>query len=521
MCKYEKKWLKYKLDSLWVAFKKVRNSYYGLLNIKKRTTLQDKIQDCTGDSRRLHKLVSNLTTKQVDPEWPTHTTDEELVESFALHFKGKIDKIRELLSDKPVYSPDDLGVPVLKEFTPMSQDEVGTVISGLKSKSCELDPIPTTILKVMLPKILPLITKIVNKSLGEGVFCREWKTAVVRPLLKKAGLDLTLANYRPVSNLTFISKVIERCMLLQVSKHCEKYHLQPDYQSAYREHYSCETAILKISNDILWGMESQSITSLVALDLSAAFDTVDHDILLSILSSKYGIKGDALKWFDQYLRPRSFRVTVNGVCSKDRDLTVSVPQGSCAGANIFNLYCSPLQDVVPKDLQLSGFADDHSVRKTFKAGDTCEETTTISKLESCLLSIKQWMDQVRLKMNPSKTEFIHFGNAPQLHKCFTNSIDVAGDLILRSNVIRYLGVWLDASLNFKLHVTKKCKAAMLNFIRIRGICHLLTEEATSSLVLSLCVSHLDYCNAVLYGLPEVTINRMQKVQNMCVRLVLR
>ena len=77
-------------------------------------------------------------------------------------------------------------------------------------------------------------------------------------------------------------------------------------------------------------MESQSITSLVALDLSAAFDTVDHDILLSILSSKYGIKGVTLKWFDQYLRPRSFRVTVNGVCSKDRDLTVSVPQGSCA-----------------------------------------------------------------------------------------------------------------------------------------------------------------------------------------------
>ena len=156
-----------------------------------------------------------------------------------------------------------------------------------------------------------------------------------------------------------------------------------------------------------------------------------------------------------------------------------------------------------------------------KAGNMYEGTTTISKLESCLLSIKQWMDQARLKMNPSKTEFIHFGNAPQLHKCITNSIDVAGDLILRSNVIRYLGVWLDTALNFKLHVTKKCKAAMLNFIRIRGICYLLTEEATSSLVLSLCVSHLDYCNAALYGLPDITINRMQRVQNMCVHLVLR
>ena len=131
------------------------------------------------------------------------------------------------------------------------------------------------------------------------------------------------------------------------------------------------------------------------------------------------------------------------------------------------------------------------------------------------------MDQVRLKMNPSKMEFIYFGNAPQLLKCTIDSINVVGDLILRSDVIRYLGVWLNATLNFKLHVTKKCKAAMINFNRIRGICHLLTDKAASSLVLSLCVSHLDYCNAALYGLPDTTIGRMQRVQNMCAHLVLR
>ena len=310
-------------------------------------------------------------------------------------------------------------------------------------------------------------------------------------------------------------------MLLQVSHHCGEYHLQPDYQSAYREHYSCETAILKVSNDILWGMESQSITALVTLDLSAAFDTVDHDILLSILSSKYGIKGKALQWFDQYLRPRSFRVAVKGIYSKDKDLTVSVPQGSCTGANIFNLYCSPLQEVIPEDLQLSGFADDHSVRKTFKASNRLDEESTKIRLQECLISIKKWMDKTRLKMNPSKTKFIYFGNTKQLQKCTSNSINMAGDLIVRSEVIRYLGVWLNSTLNFKTHVTKKCKAAMLNFLRIRSIHHLLTEDTTSSLVLSLCVLHLDYCNSVLYGLPDITISKMQKIQNMCACLVLR
>ena len=324
------------------------------------------------------------------------------------------------------------------------------------------------------------------------------------------GLQLILANFRPVSNVTFVSKVIQRCMLLQLSQHCENYNLQPDYQSAYREHYSCETAILKVSNDILW-----------ALDLSAAFNTVDHDILLSILRNKYGIYGKVLKWFDEYLRPRSFKVAVKGTYNKERNVEVSVPQGSCAGASIFNLYCLPLQDVVPQDLQLSGFADDHSIRRSFKANNRQEECETNAKLEQCLLNVKKWMDEARLKMNPAKTEFIYFGNIGQLQKCIISTINVAGDLILRSDTIKYLGVWLDPGLSLKTHVTKNAKAAMLNFIRIRSICYLLTQEATASLLLSLCVSHLEYCNSILYGLPDSTIGKLQCFQNMCTCLVLR
>ena len=506
--KYKKKWLKYKLESLWICYRKVRNSYFAKLSLKKKGVLQAKINECAKDSRRLHTLVNNLTSKKVVDEWPEHTSSDQLAEDFASYFQGKIGKIRETLKNKPRYSAPETDVPRLVRFAPMTEKEVSTVIASLKSKSCELDAIPTTILKKMLPDVIPLITKIVNISLTEGCFSKDWKTAVVRPLLKRLGLQLILSNYRPVSNLTFVSKIIERCMLLQLSQHCNDYDLQPDYQSAYREHYSCETAVLKVSNDILWAMEKQEVTSLVALDLSAAFDTVDHDILLSILRNKYGIDGKALKWFDEYLRPRSFKVAINGVYSKEHNLDVSVPQGSCAGANIFNLYCSPLQDVVPKDLQLSGFADDHSVRRPFKANNRQEESETQTSLENCLLSVKRWMDEARLKMNPSKTEFIYFGNTKQIQKCTISSINVAGDLILRSDTIKYLGVWLDSELSFKTHVTKKCKAAMLNFIRVRSIRHLLSQDTTASLLLSLCISHLDYCNSILYGLPNSTIKKM-------------
>ena len=295
-------------------------------------------------------------------------------------------------------------------------------------------------------------------------------------------------------------------MLLQVIHHCETYNLQPDYQSAYRADYSCETAILHLSNDILWAQERQSIMALVAIDLSAAFDTVDHDILLEILKNKFGIEGKALKWFDSYLRPRSFKVIINNTYSKDINLTVSVPQGSCAGANIFNLYCSPLETIVSKDIAISGFADDHSIRKSFKALDRNAENSMIDSLQ---------------KMNLSKTKFIYFGYPRQLQKCTTNSIDVAGDLILRSDVIKYLGSWLDSSLNLKQHITRKCQAAMISFFKIRNIRHLLDAAITASLCISLCLSHMDYCNSILYGLPDITINKMQRLQNMCAHLVLR
>ena len=159
----------------------------------------------------------------------------------------------------------------------------------------------------------------------------------------------------------------------------------------------------------------------MAINLSAAFDTVDHAILLYILNCKFGITDKALKWFDSYLRPRSFKVLIdNKHCSKNQDLDVSVPQGSCVGANLFNLYCSPLRDVVPADLHLSGFADDHSIRGTFKAGNIQQEKVSKDKIEACMLNIKHWMDMVRLKMNPSKTEFIYFGGKQQLGKCVTD-----------------------------------------------------------------------------------------------------
>ena len=134
--------------------------------------------------------------------------------------------------------------------------------------------------------------------------------------LKKPGLDLINKNYRPISNLPFISKLVEKCMLKQLQGHCENHDLLQDFQSAYHKHYSRETSLIKLTNDILWSMEKQQMTAIAILDLLVAFDTVDHEILLQILEQNFGFCGKALHWFKNNLRPQLFRVNISGKNSK-------------------------------------------------------------------------------------------------------------------------------------------------------------------------------------------------------------
>ena len=374
--------------------------------------------------------------------------------------------------------------------------------------------------KIILNELLPFVTKLVNLSLSQGVFPSKFKQAIVRPLLKKIGLDLSYANYRPVSNLSFLSKVIEKAALFRLNIHVNENNLLPKNQSAYRQFHSCESALLRLVNDILEGMEEQEVTALIAIDLSAAFDTVDHDILLNVLQKQYGACGTALNWIDSYLRPRSCRISVNSALSAARSLECSVPQGSCLGPWLYLTYAGTLFDVVPPSITVYGFADDHTANKRFKPSSFSVERTAIQELERCALVINNWMNENKLKMNASKTEFIMFGSRPQLNKCQSKEIDIAGDTVKTKQCIRYLGAYLDETLNFKEHIKIKCRTAMYNYLKIKNIRKYLTKEATEILVLSLVIFHLDYCNLILYGTAQCEINKMQRIQNMCAKLVL-
>ena len=247
-----------------------------------------------------------------------------------------------------------------------------------------------------------------------------------------------LANYRPVSNLSFISKLVEKCVLKQFIQHCNDQNLMPDYQSACRSGYSTETAMVKNTNDIPWSFEKQHASALIVMDLSSAFDTVGHQILLDVLENRFGITETTVSWFRTYLQPRFCKVCVNKLYSKLQDLAFSLPQGSCAGPVIYLAYVSTMDDVIPPHICLYGYADDHGIKNEYDASNRMDETNVINSIVSTTDDIKSWMDINHLKMNGAKTEFITFAATKQLPKCDITEITVDNCVIQRTSVIHYL-----------------------------------------------------------------------------------
>ena len=266
-----------------------------------RKHFSDKINENATNPKALFTVLNHLLHHKKEPSLPNHQHPSELTESFSVFFQSKIARIRDGLNTQTVSQvPSVAAWPLsshLTEFIPVTSVDVLQLIHKLASKSCGLDPIPTSLLKEHAVALVPTITNIVNLSLLTGEVPAELKQAVVSPLLKKSSLDPNiLKNYRPVSNLIYVLKLLEKVVAIQLSQHLLNNNLYEPYQSAYRTCHSTESALTWVSNDILQALDSKKSVMLVLLDMSAAFDTIDHTILLNMLEVRYGIAGTAHKW---------------------------------------------------------------------------------------------------------------------------------------------------------------------------------------------------------------------------------
>ena len=244
---------------------------------------------------------------------PDHSSVAALADTFGSFFINKVSIIRAAFPLHAHLNTTNLNPPdtraVLHDFVPVSEAEVRRFVLTSPCKSCDLDPIPTTLVRDCIDVLVTPITSIVNLSLSEGVFPSCFKTAYVSPLLKKSNLDKeNMKNYRPVSNLSFLSKILEKAVACRLYSHLSRTKTLSQFQSAYRKSHSTETALLKIHNDILSAMDEGKVTALTLLDLSAAFDTIDHSMLLGRLEDWVGVTGRAHDWLRSYLTGRSQQV---------------------------------------------------------------------------------------------------------------------------------------------------------------------------------------------------------------------
>ena len=418
--KLERKWRKSQALCDRELYIKQKNFVTLVIQTAKRRFYTDTF--LTSNPKSLYTTLNSLlgTGSQ---QSPCQVDDNlKLSNDFADYFDDKIAKIRlSLEKSAPSANASPVIVPVrstsldssenitsLTEFDHVSDSEIRGIVKRAATKSCDLDPLPTWLLKECVDVFLPAISQIVNTSISSGVFPDKLKKAIIFPSLKKQTLDHEVVkNYRPVSNIAFMSKVIELAVFTRLSSYLRDFDLQEDFQSAYKKFYSTETALLRVKQDILQDIDQKKAVLLVLLDLSSAFDTLDHSILLARLQTDYGIQDTALQWLKSYLTGRTSRVSVKAKYSKPHTLKYGVPQGSVLGPLLFTMYIRPVGDILKRHgLRYHLYADDMQIYCSFDPRNPASLNEARSKLEKCVCELSQWLASNMLKLNEDKTEIL-------------------------------------------------------------------------------------------------------------------
>ena len=522
--KLERKWKKSGNEIDLQIYKSQCQLLNNEMKSARETYYTSKINECGTNQKALFNILNELMHRKKASPLPDHDDPQKLAEQFCSYFTDKIKTIYndfENHSNTPPYvlKKTDNQKTKLENFKKLNLNMTENIVKTISNKSCKLDPMPFWLIKSCFNSTIHIISKIINTSFNEGIFPNALKEAIINVHLKHPNKDKNnLANYRPVSNIPILSKMLEKAAAIQLITHLKNVGLFDNHQSAYKQLHSVETALLCVQNDIITSLDNKMSVILVMLDLSAAFDTINHKKLMVLLDQRVGLKGNVLKWFSSYLSSHTFSVHINGMASDTRELVHGVPQGSILGPLLFNAYMLPLHEIMKNfQTKFHCYADDTQIYISFEQHNM---NTSVETLERCVSAIATWMDQNMLKLNGNKTQILILP-ANKRNDFNSLTLNIAEEKIKGLSSANNLGVIFDRTLSMEHHINNICKTCYLHLHNIASIRRVLPIETCKTLIHAFVTSHLDRNNSLLTGINKTLIKKLQRIQNTAARIITR
>ena len=466
------------------------------------------------------QLQPVIAPKRGPPPRPEGLTPDQLNSYFA---SVGIETRDEVIDQFKVSNREQLGVRLTRVHTgnmnivPISLDQLKRTLFSMQNKDSKVeDDIPVHIFKLCFEIIGKTLLQIVNTSLVTETVPSSWKRAIVIPIYKK-GDPSKASNFRPVTTVPTICKLVERLVHDQLISYLRHYHLFSTDQHGFIENHSTCTALISITDEILRGMDRSEITFLTLIDLSRCFDVIDHGMLLKKLQQLHISTG----WIQSYLEGHTQRVKIDQMLSMSQNISIGTFQGSCLGPLLFNIFTNDFSCFIPTHMNgfrvtLVRYADDAQIAIT---GPRSRLSDMQLSLESVLDIACTWFMQHGMKVNADKTEMLLCGDTRQLLHVDPPTIAFMGETLRCSETVRNLGVVMDPPLSYKCHIDRLVNKCIGILIGILNVKHALPRPLLPRIIDALVFSHVRYCVQVYGSTSQINISKLQKIFNFAARVI--